>query len=173
MSGRGRLALVALLVLVIYLVGYAVKVAEDNRGLQEANRAAIAELAASQQNAVDVLAKILAQAEAAEQAGLAEEGTVEAILKRVEGLDPEIISRAVEEAARRVGGPAAASGPPGPPGPPGRDAPVPSTTSTAPAATTSTTRPPTTTTSATTTTSSTTSTTRPCVVGLLGICALR
>lgn len=163
MSGRGRAALVALVVLVIYLIGYAVKVAEDNRDLQRANKAGIARLEASQQNAADVLAKILAQAAQAEQAGVAQEGAVERILERVEGLDPEIIRRAIEEANRQVGRPVVAPGPPGPQGPPGTSAPAATTTSTAPATTTSTTRPPTTTTSATTTTT----TTRPaCTVGL-------
>lgn len=165
MNGRGRAAMVALVVLVIYLIGYAVKVAEDNRDLQQANKAGIARLEASQQNAADVLAKILAQAAQAEQAGIAQEGAVERILERVEGLDPEVVRRAIEEASRQVGRPVVAPGPPGPQGPqgpPGTSAPAATTTSTVPATTTSTTRPPTTTTSATTTT-----TTRPaCTVGL-------
>lgn len=172
MNGRGRVALVALAVLAVYLIGYAVKVAEDNRELQKANRAAIAKLESSQQNAVDVLSKILAQAQQAEQAGLVEKGAVDRILERVEGLDPEIIERAVEEAKRLAGRPAVPGpqGPPGPPGPAGAGA----TTSTAPATTTSTTRPPTTTTSATTTTTTTrppttTTTTRPCVANVLGL----
>lgn len=164
MNGRGRIALVALAVLAIYLLGYALSVAEENRGLQKANRAAIAELQRTQGNVVEQLATILEKAILAEQAGQAEKGTVESILEKVNILDPALVERAVEEATRRTGVPVAPPGPRGPVGPQGPPgAAAPATTSTAPATTTSTTRPPTTTTSAPTTT---TTTTRPCTLGL-------
>lgn len=161
MTRRGRMAVVSLAVLAVYLLGYAVKVGEDNRRLGGA-------LAGTQANVVDQLARILEQAALAEEAGQAAQGSVERILERVEGLDPELIRRAVDQASKATGRPIVGpAGPAGPPGPAGTSAPATSsstatTTATAPGGTTTTTRPA----STTTTRPAPTTTTTGCLVGI-------
>ena len=171
MTARGRFALVALAVLVIYLFAYAIKIGEENQDLQKENRKAIASLEATNKGIVDKLADVFAQTLAAEQAakeaGTIPQATVEHIVQSLKGyVDPTLVAEALKRAKVAVKGD---QGPAGPPGPTSMATASSTTTTTttappAPSTTTTTMRrgPPTTTT-----------TTRPCALGLLGSCLVR
>jgi len=165
MTGRGRIAIVALILLLVYLVATNLRETDQRRQADSQRDKAIASLQKTNDGIVEKLTEIFAKAAAAEDAaraaGQVPTTTVEKIAESLKGyVDPKLIEEAIQKARGASGQP----GPPGPPGPAGAGA---TTTSTAPATTTSTTRPPATTT--TTTRSSTTTTTRPCATEVLNL----
>lgn len=168
MNWRGRVAILGLGTLAIFLLAGILREAEKRREAEGRRDAAIEALSSTQDQIVAKLAEILVNAaKAAEAAGASPQAAVERIVEKVKGIDQELIDRAVEKATREVRGPPGPPGPAGPSGPPGAAAATTTTTtSTARDGTTTTTRPPAATTS---TSTSTTTTTRPCLVNLLGI----
>lgn len=153
MTLRGRVAIAALLVVLIYLLTDVVSAAEENRDLQKRNAATLATLTKTNDGIVAKLTEVFTQM-------LQVPGQVDRVVESLKGyVDPKLIQQAIEAARKAV---VAKQGPPGPPGPPGPAGATVTTTSGGPVATTSTTRPPATTTTSTARPAPTTTTTRRC-----------
>lgn len=175
MNGRGKIAVIALVCLVIFLLSSVVSEAEKRRASDRKRDAAIATLADSYDKVADKVAdyliKIDAAAEAAQKAGEEVVTTREQFIESLKNTLPqEVLDKAVEIANQKAKagppGPAGPAGKTGATGPAGKTAESPSSTTSSTTTTTTTSPAPTTT---TTTRRSTTTTTKPCTVKVLGI----
>lgn len=166
---RARIAILALILVIIILVAEAIDGQKENQKLlkQTAAQQAAADKARQDQiaNIASLLIVVQQGIEAANSHGTAPAVTIDQAVNALKesGFTQDIIDQAIKEAG--VSGPPGPQGPTGPAGPAGASA---TTTSTARATTTSTTRPPTTTTSTTRPGPPMTTTTTRCTLNLLG-----
>lgn len=165
---RARIGFAVLIGLIVFLLGSLYHQSKERAS-------AVQSLQRTNQTVVDKLAEVLERTIRAEQAALNAQQTpsvrIEDVLTQVKGIDQALIDQALQKAYRAVSTNPGPPGPPGPAGPPGTTVttrPAPTTTTTAaPGGTTTSTQP-----QPTSTTTSTTTTTRPCAVGLLGVCLI-
>lgn len=169
MNGRGKIAVAALIVLMVFLLATLVSESEKRRTADRNRDKALAELSNSydkvSEKVAEYLIKIDEAAAAAKEAGQAVTATREQLLDNLrDTLPQEVIDKAIELANKKMQqGKPGPAGPAGATGPAGKAAENPSTTTssstTTSTATTTTTRPP-------QTTTTTQPAPKPCTVGV-------